>query len=150
MSALGWLTIGVLIMVALGLLFAMRSVLHRLRAAEQQISALHERVDEFGPLLADTRSALRKAENRNLRADDLVSAATSVTTRADAASKLAYQVATNPLVRLLAWGRGVRRGLGTFRTLNETSAQSRAQPRAQLPPTAKAPLLLPGRSRKRK
>jgi hypothetical protein len=77
---------------------------------------LQARLDDVAPLLADTRSALRKAEDRNLRADDLVQAATSITTRADAASQLAYRVATSPVVRLAAWGRGVRRGVGALKS----------------------------------
>ncbi len=140
MNTVLWIIIGVLIVAMIVLVAVLRSVLHRMQAVADQLVSVNERIDEFGPLLADTRSALRKAESRNLRADDLVSVATSVTTRADAASKLAYQVATNPLVRGLAWARGVRRGVGAL--------NSPAKP--QLPPKREVRQLPTGRVKKRK
>ncbi len=63
------------------------------------------------PLLADTRAALRRAEATNIRADDLITAATSLTTTADAAGRLAYGVATAPVVKAAAFTTGVGRGL---------------------------------------
>ncbi len=115
MNTAGWavlaLCAGVLVIVVVWV--------RRLAATVTRLAArvgdLEASFTEVGPLLADTRSALRKSENRNLRADDLLQAATGVTARADAASRLAYEVATNPLVRVLAWTRGVRRGLAALR-----------------------------------
>ncbi len=116
MNTLGWIAVAVL---AVGLAFMIWWVRRLTLTARQlggRVAALEASLAEVGPLLADTRSALRKAESRNLRADDLVQAATGVASRADAASKLAYEVATNPVVRGLAWARGMKRGLASLRT----------------------------------
>jgi hypothetical protein len=135
MTSLTWIIVGILIISLLIALNAVRVLNHRAAVIEQRLTELEETVEQFGPLLADTRSALRKAENRNLRADDLVSAATSVTNRADAASKLAYQVATNPLVRVMAWTRGVRRGVGALKSPPPTAPRLLTPDKAkQLPP----------------
>jgi hypothetical protein len=140
MNTLGWIIISVLAVACFLLGLVVRSQARRVSEAERRLFELEETIAEFGPLLADTRSALRKAESRNVRADDLVLAATSITTTADAASKFAYNVATNPVVRVLAWGRGVRRGAEALKTPVST-----AQPRlgsgkrsAELPPAAKS------------
>jgi hypothetical protein len=103
----------------------------QLRVIQRRLDTAEERLAEFGPLMADTRSALRKAESRTMRADDLVSTATSLTNRADAASKFAYSVATNPVVRVLAFGRGLRRGISSLTTSKPTTntiASSAAKP----------------------
>jgi hypothetical protein len=134
-TSLTWIIVGVLIISLLIALVAVRSLNRRVAVTERRVAELEETVEQFGPLLADTRSALRKAENRNLRADDLVSVATSVTNRADAASKLAYQVATNPLVRVMAWTRGVRRGVGALKTPPSSAPELLSSQKAkQLPP----------------
>ena len=68
------------------------------------------------PLLADTRSALRRAEGANRKADALIDAAASLTTTADNAARLATKVVSNPFVKVVAFftgvGRGVRRLFG--------------------------------------
>jgi hypothetical protein len=126
MSTVGWVVIGVLGSVLILLVVMVKSMSQRLTITQQRIGELESTIAEFGPLLADTRSALRKAESRTVRADDLVHAATSITTTADAASKFAYNVATNPVVRIMAWGRGMRRGAEALRTPSQlTSKQNR-------------------------
>jgi hypothetical protein len=104
----------------------------QLQAVKRRLDAAEERLAEFGPLMADTRSALRKAESRTMRADDLVSTATSLTNRADAASKFAYSVATNPVVRVLAYGRGLRRGISSL--ISSKSLQSDSDSGSSSPP----------------
>jgi hypothetical protein len=140
MSTIGWVVIGVLGSVVIVLAVVVKLVSERLAVTQRRVGELESTIVEFGPLLADTRSALRKAESRTVRADDLVHAATSITTTADAASKFAYSVATNPVVRIMAWGRGMRRGAEALRTPSQLpSKQNRqnitaAQRPAQLPP----------------
>jgi hypothetical protein len=97
------------------LFVVLRSTQRNVKALTSRANEIEARLEDFGPLLADTRSALRKAESRNVKADDLVSAATALTDRADAATKLAYTVATTPLVRVAAFGRGLRRGAAALK-----------------------------------
>jgi hypothetical protein len=105
----------VLIVCTMVLALMLRVSQRHIRELSDRTAALESRLEDFGPLLADTRSALRKAESRNVKADDLVSAATALTDRADAATKLAYNVATSPLVRVAAIGRGLRRGAAALK-----------------------------------
>jgi hypothetical protein len=100
---------------------------------DERLREIELSVDKVGPLIADTRSALRKAESRVVRADDLVYAATAVATRADQASKVAYEVATSPVVRALAWGRGVRRGVAAIRGRSATTPTLQSGQRDQTP-----------------
>ena len=71
------------------------------------------------PLLADTRSALRKAEGANRKADVLLETAASLTGTADAASKLAFNAVTNPFVKFLAFVTGGRRALARLAKATE-------------------------------
>ncbi len=143
MSTIGWVVIGVLGSVVIVLAVVVKLVSERLAATQQRVGELESSIADFGPLLADTRSALRKAESRTVRADDLVHAAISITTTADAASKFAYNVATNPVVRIMAWGRGMRRGAEALRTPSQLAVKQNrpsitgSQRQAQLPPGKK-------------
>ncbi len=119
MNVAGWIALGVLCVALVVMVLWVRRLSAKGNEVAARVTALEGALAEVGPLLADTRSALRKAENRNLRADDLVQAATGVASRADAASKFAYEVATNPVVRGLAWARGVRRGVESLRSAPE-------------------------------
>lgn len=115
MNTAGWVGLALVVAVLVSVVVWVRRLAVTATRLAARVGDLEASLAEVGPLLADTRSALRKSDNRNLRADDLLQAATGVTTRADAASRLAYEVATNPLVRVLAWTRGVRRGLAALR-----------------------------------
>lgn len=113
MSTMGYVAIGVTIgFVALvvGQMVALRRSVEGLRrlVAEQadELAALRE---QTVPLLADTRSALRKADRENRKADALLDAATSLTGTADAASRLAYRAVTNPFVKVAAFASGTKR-----------------------------------------
>jgi hypothetical protein len=134
MSVAAWILLAVVIVCVLMLLWLLRQV-SALRHSVQQVHAdaeqLRMRLDDVAPLLADTRSALRKAEDRNVKADDLVHAATALTERADAASQLAYRVATSPLVRVAAFGRGVRRGVIALRGNDSQSSITPGSPRSR-------------------
>jgi hypothetical protein len=142
MSTVAWVVIAALAVVVLVLSVVVRSLVGRLTVTQAQVADLELTIASFGPLLADTRSALRKAESRNVRADDLVHVATSITTTADAASKFAYNVATNPIVRVLAWSRGLRRGAAALKAPSNV-------PPPQLPASRKRGELPSGATGKR-
>ena len=60
-------------------------------------------------LVADLEGDVRRASAGLDRVGDLVGAAESVTRRVDGASRLAYATFSNPVVKVLAVGHGVRR-----------------------------------------
>ena len=97
-----------LAVLVVGLALALRALLRTVRDLASGLADLRA---QTLPLLADTRSALRKAEGANRKVDVLLETAASLTGTADAASKLAYNVVTNPLVKVLAWLTGGRRAL---------------------------------------
>lgn len=118
MSTVGWILLGIgatLMAVALILIVRLLSSLRRLETEVEvlrnDLVELSQRADSFAPLLADTRSALRKAQNERLRADDLLQTATSLTGTADSAARLAVSIVSSPVVRVLSFFAGVKRGL---------------------------------------
>jgi predicted PurR-regulated permease PerM len=132
MTTLGWIAIAtlavltmmlaVLVVFVVRLTRSVRLVDHRQQRLDAEMSDLHDDVDSlmaqadsFAPLLADTRSALRKAQNERLRADDLINTATSLTGTVDSATKFAVTMISSPFVRALSFFSGVKRG---FRTLS--------------------------------
>lgn len=103
--------LGVVAVVALAAQVAsLRRAVRKLSAAvEDQGVELADLRQQTVPLLADTRSALRKADRDNRKADALLDVATSLTGTADAASRLAYRAVTNPIVKVAAFATGTKR-----------------------------------------
>ncbi len=118
MTTVGWMLLGAAALVLLAtcaVVVRLRLAINLLQAQVKELRAdladLSLRADSFAPLLADTRSALRKAQNDRLRADDLIQTATSLTDTADSAAKLAISMVSNPIVRVLSFFTGVKRGV---------------------------------------
>ena len=109
MNVLVWLLLG--LAVALAIVLGVTLVL--LRRLARDLSSVAAGLADLSrktlPLLADTRSALRKADGANRKTDALLDVATSLTGTADSASRLAYKVVSNPLVKVLAFFTGTRR-----------------------------------------
>lgn len=113
MSALEWVLVGVA--GALAVLVAVLAAAVRMlgRTVRELADRFDELREETLPLLADTRAALRRSEGAKVRTDALLDVATSLTSTADSASRLAYRVVSNPLVKVMAFftgtGRAARR-----------------------------------------
>jgi biopolymer transport protein ExbB/TolQ len=128
----GWASVGVLTLMVIGLtwlVLRLSSLVRRLEASqrglEDDVRSLADRADSFAPLLADTRSALRKAQNERLRADDLIQTATSLTGTVDSATKFAVSMVSSPLVRALSFFSGFRRGVRRLARTDEPSQDTR-------------------------
>lgn len=113
MSVMEWVLIVVAAVLAVLVLLLAMAV----RVLGRTVRELADRFDELReetlPLLADTRAALRRSEGAKVRTDALLDVATSLTSTADSASRLAYRVVSNPLVKVMAFftgtGRAARR-----------------------------------------
>ncbi len=128
MTTLGWITLASLAVITFVLalmLWRVNRIVRTLNRDQQRFAAevtalqhdvdgLVNQADSFAPLLADTRSALRKAQNERLRADDLIKTATSVTGTVDSATKFAITMISSPFVRVLSFFSGVKRGVRTL------------------------------------
>ncbi len=127
----GWLlaaTAVVLLAVVVALALVIRRLIGSVRELASGLDGLRQ---QTLPLLADTRSALRKSEGVNRRADQLIDTATSITGTVDAATRLAYSVVSNPLVRILSFFTGTRRAAKRLR--NATSPDGAISRRTQIP-----------------
>lgn len=119
MSAVAW-TLCVLgaaaaVVVLATVVVLARRVMSLERAVLETGADLARLREEAGPLLAETRAALRRAESANRRTDALLDTATSVTETVDAATKLAHRVVGSPVVKLMSWGTGARRAVRRLR-----------------------------------
>ncbi len=127
----GWLlaaTAVVLLAVVVTLALIIRRLIRSVRELASGLDGLRQ---QTLPLLADTRSALRKSEGVNRRADQLIDTATSITGTVDAATRLAYLVVSNPLVRVLSFFTGTRRAAKRLRSA--TSPDGAIARRTQIP-----------------
>lgn len=66
------------------------------------------------PLLDETRSALSRAGTDERKTEALLDAATSLTGTADAATRFAYRMVTNPFVKVLAFFTGTKRAVSAL------------------------------------
>lgn len=109
MNVVVWILVGVVAVLA-GTICALIIMVRRLATELSSVAGgLADLSRQTLPLLADTRSALRKADGANRKTDALLDVATSLTGTADSASRLAYKVVSNPLVKVLAFFTGTRR-----------------------------------------
>ena len=129
MNVIVWVLLGVV--AALGvtvcaLIIMVRRLAVQLAAAASGLADLSR---QTLPLLADTRSALRRADGANRKTDALIDVATSLTGTADSASRLAYKVVSNPLVKVLAFFTGTRRAVK--RLADATAPRGRSKSRSR-------------------
>jgi predicted PurR-regulated permease PerM len=112
MSA-GDLAAVVVVLLAFGaivvLLFALQSLIHSLRALRQSLDTLH---DETVPLLRELRSTVRDAGAEVDRVDGLLDAAESISATVDSATRLSYLAFRAPLLRVVAFFKGIGRFFG--------------------------------------
>jgi uncharacterized protein YoxC len=100
---------------AVALIAVLASLSRTLRSLRAVVDDLNREAD---PLLAELRSGARKANAELDRVGDLVEAAESVTRTVDGASRLAYMTFSNPVVKVLALGRGMSRAGRRLRKRN--------------------------------
>jgi hypothetical protein len=103
------ITFAVIAVLVLGVVAVIAFTLRRLVRDLQ--SGLDDLRRETLPLLDQTRTALSKATTEDRRADALLDAATSLTGTADAASRFAYRMVTNPFVKVIAFFTGTKRAV---------------------------------------
>ena len=132
MSVLVWVLLSLVVVLG-GTICALIIMVRRLAAdLSSVVNGLADLSRQTLPLLADTRSALRKADGANRRTDALLDVATSLTSTADSASRLAFKVVSNPLVKVLAFFTGTRRAVK--RLANATAPGGRAARRSRRTP----------------
>jgi hypothetical protein len=100
-------------MAALGALIVLivtaQSLLRTLREVRQALDRIRL---EAVPLVEDMRSAVSSAGAEVERVDELLDAAASIQHTVDHASRLTYLAFSNPLIKFVAFFRGLGRGVG--------------------------------------
>lgn len=109
---------GTLVVLSVALLASLVSLRRALADARRAVEHLHDRAV---PALDDMRRAVRRAERDVGRLDDLITTADSIGRTADAASRLAYESISNPVIKALAFGAGTRRAARRLRGVDDPS-----------------------------
>ncbi|MGH9123605.1 MAG: hypothetical protein ACRDZ8_02625 [Acidimicrobiales bacterium] len=91
--------------VVMGLLAVVWSLVRTMRVMRTGADDLRR---ESLDLLTDMRDALGLASGQLERADRLLGAAESISTRVDTASRQVYETLANPVVKVMAFGTGTR------------------------------------------
>ena len=90
-----------------------------LRAMTRTLNALQESVDEIRrttvPAVEGVRDTVRQANEELERIDDLLGTTESIATTVDSASRLAYLLFSNPVIKALALATGTSRAWRRFR-----------------------------------
>ncbi len=94
-------------------LFAVGSLIRTLATARVAIDDVRRAAV---PLLTDVHAAVRQTNGDLVRMESLLETAESVTGTADSASRLAYAVVSNPLVKVLAFASGSSKALRRMRS----------------------------------
>jgi hypothetical protein len=116
MSFWGWLAVAFVVVLCVIIAVLYKAVKVLGQAVDEVVVSLDDLRKQTIPVLTDTRSALKRVEGANRKADALLDAATSLTGTADSATKLAYRVVSNPFVKVLAFFTGTRRAASRLRT----------------------------------
>jgi predicted PurR-regulated permease PerM len=90
-------------------LLAMQSLLRSLRELRRSLDVLH---DETVPLLAELRGTVRDAGAEVERVDQLLDAAETISATVDSATRLSYLAFRAPLLRIVAFFKGIGRFVG--------------------------------------
>jgi hypothetical protein len=103
------LAAGVTIAAFVVLLTTLQSLLRTVR----ELRVMVERVEhEALPLVGELRSTVRRAGAEVDRVDDLLDTASAIQHTVDNASRLTYVALSNPLIKVIAFFRGLARGVG--------------------------------------
>lgn len=95
-----------------GVLFAVGSLIRTLATVRVAVDDVRRAAV---PLLTDVHAAVRQTNGDLVRMEALLETAESVTGTVDSASRLAYAVVSNPLVKILAFFSGSKRALRRLR-----------------------------------
>jgi hypothetical protein len=115
MSGLGWAALGAVVLLSVVVVLLIRSVYALGSVVDELTLQVSDLRDQVVPALSEARRSLKTAENQAVKADALLTVATSLTSTADHASKLAYRVVTNPFIKVLAFVSGTRRAASKIR-----------------------------------
>ena len=99
-------------MLVVGFLFAVGALIRTLATVRVAVDDLRRTAV---PLLTDVHSAVRQANGDPVKVESLLETAESVTGTVDSASRLAYAVVSNPLIKVLAFASGSSRALRRLR-----------------------------------
>lgn len=110
------------------LLLAAQSLLRSLRELRDALDVLQR---ETVPLLADLRATVIDAGAEVERIDELLDAADTIASTVESASRLSYLAFRAPLIRLVAFFRGVGRAARRLLGVDGARRQRRASRRAQ-------------------
>jgi predicted PurR-regulated permease PerM len=91
------------------LLLALQSLVGSLRELRRSLDTLH---DETVPLLEELRTTVRDAGAEVDRVDHLLDAAESISATVDSATRLSYLAFRAPLLRFVAFVKGIGRFIG--------------------------------------
>ncbi len=86
---------------------AIASLLRTTRALRATLERLEA---DAGPLMGELRDTVSAAGAEVGRVDDLLDSAEAISARVDGASRLGYLAFRAPVIKAMAFGRGVRRG----------------------------------------
>lgn len=119
------LAVGVTVVATLvvaALVVAALSVVHSARALRRAAEDLAQRTTM---LIEDVGATVSRAGAELERVEDLVGSAESITETVGAASRLAYVALSNPLIKILALGRGTSRASARWRRSRGRSDRQR-------------------------
>ena len=94
------------------MIYAVTTMNRSLRLLRSSVEELRR---ESVPLVTSMRSAVVQANTELERVDGLLSTAESISHTVDAASRLAYMVFSNPVIKVLAFGSGAARATRRLR-----------------------------------
>ncbi|MEI7591788.1 MAG: hypothetical protein WCK41_01055 [Actinomycetes bacterium] len=97
----------VMIVAIIALALLVQSLLRAIRDAQATLEQVRS---EAMPLMAELRATVRQAGLEVERVDDLLDAAESISATVDSATRLGYLAFRAPVIRVVAFGRGVGRG----------------------------------------
>ncbi len=107
---------GAVTVLAVAVLVALVALRRALADARGAVEHIHRRTI---PALEEMRRTVRRAGHDVDRLDDLLDAAGSIGRTADAASRLAYESVSNPVIKALAFGAGTRRVARRLRGIDD-------------------------------
>ena len=122
MDVLGWLAVLGTALVVVAFLVSFVVLFRVVAVLGQAVDSLTVQVGELRdhtlPALAEARKALRSVEGQAAKADALLDVATSLTSTADNASRLAHRLVSNPFIKAAAFMSGTRRAAAKLRSRN--------------------------------
>jgi hypothetical protein len=110
------------------LLLAAQALLRSLRELRDALEVLQR---ETVPMLADLRATVIDAGAEVERVDALLDAADRISSTVESASRLSYLAFRAPLIRLVAFARGIGRAIRRLLGVDGARRQRRASRRAQ-------------------